>query len=91
MAGDGAGLAAWSSAVLFIPAFALGLGVMTGGSKAFEALYTVWWYIGPMHHIRGIDFMGTSAASSTPLFYLSAAAVFAGLAYTWRRVRLAYA
>jgi len=44
-----------------------------------------------MHHIRGIDFMGTSAASSTPLFYLSAAAVFAGLAYSWRRVRLAYA
>jgi len=91
MAGDGAGLGTWCSAVLFIPAFALALGVTTGGGKTFEALYTAWWYIGPMHHIRGIDFMGTSAASSTPVVYLAAAMALGGVAYSWRRARLAYA
>jgi hypothetical protein len=91
MAADGQGLASWCSAVFFIPAFALALGVTTGGSKTFEALYTVWWYIGPMHHIRGIDFMGSSEASSTPWFYVSAAVAFVALAYSLRRARLAYA
>jgi hypothetical protein len=91
MAGDGAGLAAWCSAVVFIPALALVLGVTTGGSKTFEALYTGWWYIGPMHHIRGLDFMGTSGASSTPAFYVVVGVVLLAVAFTWRRVRLAYA
>jgi hypothetical protein len=90
LAEDGAGLAAWCSAVVFIPAFALALGVVTGGSKTFEALYTGWWYIGPMHHIREMDFMGTSAASSTPVFYVVAGVVLLAVAFTWRRVRLAY-
>jgi hypothetical protein len=85
---DFAGLGAWLAAALFIPAMALMLGVVTGSRKFFEALYTAWWYVGPMHHIRQADFMGTTAASSTPIGYLAAAVLLVLFAYTWRRVRL---
>lgn len=87
---DLAGLGAWAAGVLFIPALALALGVCSGSRKFFEALYTVWWYMGPMHHIRQIDFMGTTAASSTPGPYLAAAVLLVLVAYAWRRVRLQY-
>jgi hypothetical protein len=91
IARDFAGLAAWVSGALFIPALALVLGVTTGSRKFFEALYTAWWYVGPLHHIRNIDFMGTTAQSSTPAVYLAAAAALVLIAYTWRRVKLASA
>ncbi|MGA2168694.1 MAG: hypothetical protein ABSG62_10820 [Terracidiphilus sp.] len=88
---DFAGLIAWATGALFIPALALVLGVASGSRKFFEALYTAWWYVGPLHHIHGLDFMGTTAASSTPAPYLAAAVLLMLLAYSWRRVRLAYA
>lgn len=84
-------LAGWAAGALFIPALALALGVVTGSRKFFEALYTAWWYVGPLHHIRGLDFMGTTAASSTPGPYLTAAVLLVLLSYTWRKVRLANA
>jgi hypothetical protein len=87
---DLAGLGAWAAGALFIPALALALGVCSGSRKFFEALYTVWWYMGPMHHIRQIDFMGTTAASRTPGPYLAAAVLLVLVAYAWRRVRLQY-
>jgi hypothetical protein len=88
---DAPGLAAWAAAVLFIPAAALALGVVSESRKPFEALYTAGWYLGPGHHIRGLDFMGTTDASSTPAAYLAAALLLVLLAYGWRRVRLAHA
>jgi hypothetical protein len=91
IARDFAGLTAWVTGALFIPALALALGVTTGSRKFFEALYTAWWYVGPLHHIRNIDFMGTTAQSSTPAVYLAAAAALVLIAYTWRRVKLASA
>jgi hypothetical protein len=91
IARDLAGLAAWVTGALFIPALALALGVATGSRKFFEALYTAWWYVGPLHHIRNIDFMGTTAQSSTPAVYLAATAALVLIAYTWRRVKLASA
>jgi hypothetical protein len=87
--GDFAGLAAWCAGALFIPALALALGVTTGSRKFFEALYTAWWYTGPLHHLRPLDFMGTTPASSTPSAYLSAAVFLVLIAYVWRRIRLA--
>jgi hypothetical protein len=91
IAGDLAGLAAWTSGVLFIPALALALGVLSGSRKLFEALYTAWWYVGPVHHIRGLDFMGTTPESSTPAAYLAAAALLLLTAYLWRKIKLAHA
>jgi hypothetical protein len=87
--GDFPGLAAWAAGALFIPALALALGVATGSRKFFEALYTAWWYVGPLHHLRPLDFMGTTSASSTPAAYLSAALLLVLIAYVWRRIRLA--
>jgi len=83
-------LAAWFAGALFIPSLALALGVWTGSGKAFEALYTVWWYMGPLHNTPGMDFVGTTARSSTPSVYLVLAAVLVTVAYVGRRVRLAY-
>jgi hypothetical protein len=88
---DFSGLAAWAAGALFIPALALALGVASGSRKFFESLYTAWWYIGPAHHIRKLDFMGTTPESSTPARFLAAAVVLVMVAYSWRRVRLARA
>jgi len=85
------GFAAWLAGALFIPSLALALGVWTGGSKAFEALYIVWWYMGPAHHIPGLDFMGATAASSTPIPYLIGSLALITAAYWRRRSHLAYA
>lgn len=84
-------LLAWIAAALFIPSLALALGVWSGTSKPFEALYTVWWYIGPAHQMRQLDFMGLTPASSTPLIYLALAAGLLAISYLGRRVRLGYA
>jgi len=88
---DVAGLAAWGAGALFIPALALALGVTTGTRKFFEALYTAWWYVGPLHHTPQVDFMGTTAQSSTPGSYLAAAVALVFIACTWRAVKLANA
>ena len=89
--GDHHGFVAWFAGALFIPTLALALGVWTGGSKAFEAVYIIWWYMGPAHHIPGIDFMGTTPASSNPVPYLIATVFLLGAAYWRRRTRIAYA
>jgi hypothetical protein len=89
--GDHQGLAAWFGGAVFIPTLALALGVWTGGSKAFEAIYIIWWYMGPAHHIPGIDFMGTTPASSSPAPYLIATVFLLTAAYWRRRTRMAYA
>lgn len=84
-------LAAWFAGALFIPSLALALGVWTGGSKAFEALYIVWWYIGPAHQMPGLDFMGTTPLSSSPMLYGSMALALIATAYWRRRQNLGYA
>ncbi|HUU15022.1 MAG TPA: hypothetical protein VM182_15140 [Terriglobia bacterium] len=62
-AGDWAGLLGFLVGALFIPTMALAMGVWSGTGKLFEAVYVVWWYIGPLHHDRPLDFMFTSPAS----------------------------
>jgi hypothetical protein len=84
-------LAAWLAGALFIPSLALALGAWTNSSKAFEAIYTFWWYIGPAHHTPGLDFMGTTPASCRPIAYALAAMILVGAAYWRRRQRLGYA
>jgi hypothetical protein len=91
IAGDGRGVAGFLVAVCFIPSLALALGILTGGSKFFEALYTVWWYTGAAHHIRGLDFMSTVDASSTPVVYLVLTVGLLAVCWTRRRTQLAYA
>ena len=89
--GDHHGFAAWLAGAVFVPTLALALGVWSGGSKAFEAVYILWWYVGPAHHTSGLDFMGTTGASSSPVLYSIAALVLLVAAYGGRRTRMAYA
>jgi len=91
IAADWQSFAAWLAGACFIPSLALALGAWSGGSRAFEAIYTVWWYIGPAHQIPELDFMGTTPASSSPLTYAMAAVLLISLAYLRRRQSLGYA
>ena len=84
-------LAAWLAGAAFIPSLALALGVWSKSSRAFEAIYTVWWYMGPAHQIPGLDFMGTTPLSSLPATYAIAAAILLMAAYWRRRQSLGYA
>ncbi|HVN06822.1 MAG TPA: hypothetical protein VMT86_20530 [Bryobacteraceae bacterium] len=86
ISGDWPGFAAWLAGAMFIPSFALAAGVWSGSSKLFEAVYTMWWYTGPMNHTRGLDFI-----SSAPVFYLVAALALMMAAYFGRRRQLGYA
>jgi hypothetical protein len=91
MARDSAGFWAWLACTLFVPSLAVALGIWSGTSKVFEAVYTVWWYIGPAHHMPGLDFLGTAADSArAPRYFLMAAALVLA-AYLGRRAKLAYA
>jgi hypothetical protein len=83
-AGNIRGLAAWLVGALFIPSFALSLGVWSGSSKLFEVLYTILWYIGPLHSIPQFDFMGSTPITKTAQYssiylLLSCALAFAAL------------
>lgn len=88
---DWPALAAWGAGALFIPSLALALGVWSGSSKLFEAIYTVWWYVGPLHQIPGLDFVGWSRASSSPGLYLTLAAGLLLASCLGRRRQVAYA
>lgn len=91
LTGDWPSLAAWIAAALFIPSLALALGIWSGSRIPFEALYTVWWYAGPGHQLPGLDFMGTTFASSSPARYAVATAVLLAACYGGRLRRLSYA
>jgi hypothetical protein len=91
LAGDAHALAGWAAGAIFIPSLALAMGLWTGTSKWFEALYTVWWYVGALHHIRGLDFMGTVEAGSTPGVFAGIAAILLLSCYARRRAQLGYA
>jgi len=83
--GDLPALAGWVGAVIFIPTLALALGVFSSGSRLFEVVYVIWWYLGPLQKTSGMDFM-----TSAPQVYLLAAAGLLLLSAFWRgrQVRL---
>jgi hypothetical protein len=91
LAGQFMGLCAWLAGALFLPALALGLGVISGTSKAFEALLAVLWYIGPMNRMPGFDFTGAASGPRAPGYTLMYALLSAALflaAYFARSRRL---
>lgn len=89
--GDARAAGAWLVGALFIPTLALASGVWSGSSKFFEALYTALWYVGPLQHTPGLDFMGTTRAAldaGTPLVFLFSTGVLAALAFAGRQRQL---
>lgn len=80
-----AGLLGWTAGVLFVPSLALALGVWTGTSKAYEGLFTVLWYVGPMNHVPGLDYTGAANGARTVsyavvYFVLAAVLLFSAFA-----------
>ena len=91
LSGNMRGAMAWLIGALFIPTFALSLGVWSGTGKPFEILYTLLWYIGPLHAMPTLDFMGSAPATAVtryPLMYLGAAGVMAVVALAGRTRQL---
>ncbi len=89
--GDFAGAGAWLVGALFIPTFALALGVWSGTSKLFEILYLVLWYIGPMNHVPALDYLGSTEAGlaqGMPLVYLAVTAMLAAATVAGRKRQL---
>jgi hypothetical protein len=89
LAGDIPGIEAWMASALFVPGLALALGVWSGSSKPFEAIYTLWWYVGLMNRVPGADFVGVTAASRRPLVYFAATGILIAAAYLGRLKRIA--
>jgi len=81
-------LLGWSVAVFFIPSLALMLGIWSGTSKFFEALYVVMWYLGPVSGLAELDFMGvhtTALNMGMPSIYLAFTIGLLGLAFLGRK------
>jgi hypothetical protein len=90
--GDTAGLLGFLAGVFFLPSLALALGTVSGTGKAFEAILTAWWYIGPMNHTQGFDFTGAANGAATLRYAGMYAALTAALLATaflarWRQLR----
>ncbi|HSB89059.1 MAG TPA: ABC transporter permease subunit [Anaerolineales bacterium] len=73
------GLTGWAGAVVFVPTLALALGVFSSGDRMFEVVYVIWWYMGLMQKVAGMDF-----TTGAPQVYLPAAAGLLLLSAFWR-------
>lgn len=88
----GPALLAWLVGCLFIPGLALALGTWSGGSRLFEIVYLLLWYLGPVNGVHELDYMGVhpgAGAGRLATFALLAvllpAVGFAGRAWQARR------
>nr|WP_001067150.1 MULTISPECIES: hypothetical protein [Bacillus cereus group] len=60
---DISSLLSWLSGIVFIPTFALTLGVWSQTRKLFEVLYIFLWYLGPINHLPYVDFLAISTSN----------------------------
>src|SRR5487761_169610 len=89
--GNAHGLLMWLIGALFIPTFALALGVWSGSSKLFEILYVLLWYVGPIKSIVPFDFMvalPVTASTRYPTIYLALTCALAVVALAGRKRQL---
>ena len=90
--GDLYGVFAIATGSLFIPAFAIAAGTITGGSKFFEVVFTVMVY-GLFNGIPYLDFTGAIAGSremGVSAYYLAASIILIVLAFGRRKIQLIY-
>jgi len=91
VAGDRDALIALGAGAVFIPSLAAALGVWSRTARTFEAIYVALWYVGPLHHIPALDFMGTTnraLAAGSPAVFAAAAAVLFAAAVKGRRKQI---
>jgi heme/copper-type cytochrome/quinol oxidase subunit 2 len=86
LASDLGGVLAVIAGALLIPSMALAMGIWSGTSKLFEAVYLALWYVGPMNHFPALDYAGVTAGSGAglPLAWAGLGLVFAALAIAGR-------
>ena len=63
----------WLAGALFIPSLALALGVWSRGTRLFEVVYVLLWFVGPFKGTPEFDFMGVTREAvmqNTPMYYL---------------------
>ncbi len=77
--GDLPALVSWVAAVIFIPSLALALGIFSGGSRLFEIVYLLWWYIGPINGMAALNYI-----AGRPLAYALLAVALLAVAVTIR-------
>jgi len=68
VSGDTVGLLAWISGALFIPSFAMAMGIWSNSHKLFEILYITLWYFGPMNQIDAVDYLGANSNGNIGFF-----------------------
>jgi len=86
-AGDTVGLLAWFSAALFIPSFALALGIWSNSHKLFEVIYVSMWYLS-MNKLDAVDFFGANSSGNIGFFIpLSIALIIAAIIGRARQLR----
>ncbi len=91
LVGEVGHLSALLAGALFVPTLALFLGVVSGTKKLFEVCYLLLWYLGPINHVPGLDFLGTTEASVTeaaPQTYLAISVLLLLGAFVFRRRQL---
>jgi hypothetical protein len=91
MSGDTAAFLSIIAGAVFVPSLAIALGVWSGTSKTFEAIYVAFWYIGPAHHTTSIDFLATTdsaVSAGTPVVFAVAGGVLLIAAFggRWRQI-----
>ncbi len=64
------------------------MGSWTGSSKAFEVIYMILWYLGPMNHFSVLDFIGTTDSVSLTWLYEVLSLIFltAGMVGRWKQL-----
>jgi len=60
---------------IFIPSLALACGVWSNGSKLFEIIYILLWYLGPINRLPQLDYLGVTGESQPLTFILAAMAL----------------
>jgi hypothetical protein len=92
MTGQWEHVLAWSIGILFVPSFALALGIWSGGSKLFEVSFVILWYLGILQHIPMFDFFGMTdlaLTSGAPILYALLTLLLVGVAIAgrWKQLR----
>ena len=69
-AGDWSWLSAWLIAIFFSPTLALAAGIWAGTRKLYEAIFVVWWIMGPVQNAPYLDFTGIQGNQLTYVYLL---------------------
>jgi hypothetical protein len=56
--------------MVFIPSLALAFGVWTEGSKAFEVIYVLFWYLGLLNKVPELDYIGLHTSEYWLVYFL---------------------